>query len=93
MTFTFEPIEKENIQSLIFPKTDVLIDKDAIYQRNNDLTRAQSLGNLEHSKIKIFFEDNQSKKMVETTVWAVTDNSVVLKQGIGIPINRIFKSI
>ncbi len=93
MTNTFEPIEKENIQSLIFPKTDVLIDKDAIYQRNNDLTRAQSLGNLEHSKIKIFFEDNQSKKMVETTVWAVTDNSVVLKQGIGIPINRIFKSI
>ncbi len=93
MTNTFEPIEKENIQSLIFPKTDVLIDKDAIYQRNNDLTRAQSLGNLEHSKIKIFFEDNQSKKMVETTVWAVTDNRVVLKQGIGIPINRIFKSI
>lgn len=93
MTITFEPIEKENIQSLIFPKTDVLIDKDAIYQRNNDLTRAQSLGNLEHSKIKIFFEDNQSKKMVETTVWAVTDNSVVLKQGTGIPINRIFKSI
>ena len=93
MTITFEPIEKENIQSLIFPKTDVLIDKDAIYQRNNDLTRAQSLGNLEHSKIKIFFEDNQSKKMVETTVWAVTDNSVVLKQGTGIPITRIFKSI
>ncbi len=93
MTTIFEPIEKESIQSLTFPKTDVLIDKDAIYQRNNDLSRAQSLGNLEHSKIKIFFEDNQSKKMVETTVWAVTDNSVVLKQGIGIPINRIFKSI
>ena len=71
----------------------MLQDKDAIFQRNSDLNRAQSLGNLEHSKIKIFFEDNQSKKVVETTVWAVTDNQVVLKQGVGIPINRIYKSI
>ena len=89
----FEIIEKENIQSLKFPNSDVLKDNDAIYQRQNDLNRAQSLGNLEHSKIRIFFEDNQSKKVVETTVWAVTDNIVVLKQGVGIPINRIFKSI
>ncbi|WP_309641719.1 hypothetical protein [Flavobacterium sp.] len=93
MATTFETIEKENIHSLKFPNNEVLEDKDAIFQRNSDLNRAQSLGNLEHSKIKIFFEDNQSKKMVETTVWAVTDNRVVLKQGIGIPINRIFKSI
>lgn len=93
MATTFETIEKENILSLRFPNNDVLQDKDAIFQRNSDLNRAQSLGNLEHSKIKIFFEDNQSKKVVETTVWAVTDNQVVLKQGIGIPINRIFKSI
>ena len=89
----FEIIEKENIQSLKFPNHDVLKDNDAIYQRQNDLNRAQSLGNLEHSKIRIFFEDNQSKKVVETTVWAVTDNRVILKQGVGIPINRIFKSI
>ena len=93
MATTFETIEKENIHSLRFPTNEVLQDKDAIFQRNSDLNRAQSLGNLEHSKIKIFFEDNQSKKVVETTVWAVTDNQVVLKQGIGIPINRIFKSI
>ncbi len=93
MATTFETIEKENIHSLRFPNNDVLQDKDAIFQRNSDLNRAQSLGNLEHAKIKIFFEDNQSKKVVETTVWAVTDNQVVLKQGIGIPINRIFKSI
>jgi hypothetical protein len=71
----------------------VLQDKEAIHQRNSDLNRAQALGNLEHSKIKIFFEDNHSKKVVETTVWAVTDNSVVLKKGVEIPINRIYKSI
>ena len=93
MTTNFETIEKENIQTLKFPNSDVLQDNDAIYQRKNDLNRAQSLGNLEHSKIKIYFEDNHSKKVVETTVWAVTDNSVILKQGVGIPINRIFKSL
>ena len=92
MTTTFESIEKETIRSLKFPNSDVLQGNEAIYQRQSDLNRAQSLGNLEHSKIKIFFEDNQSKKVVETTVWAVTDNRVVLKQGVGIPINRIFKS-
>ena len=71
----------------------MLSDDKAIYQRNNDLNRAQALGNLEHSKIKIYFEDNQSKKMVETTVWAVTDKSVILKKGVGIPIHRIFMSL
>jgi hypothetical protein len=93
MTTTFETIEKENIQVLKFPHDEVLQDKEAIQQRNSDLNRAQALGNLEHSKIKIFFEDNLSKKVVETTVWAVTDNSVVLKKGVEIPINRIYKSI
>jgi hypothetical protein len=93
MTTIFETVEKEEIESLKFPHSDVLNNEEDIYQRKNDLDRAQALGNLEHSKIKIFFEDNESKKVVETTVWAVTDNSVVLKQGVGIPIKRIFKSI
>lgn len=89
----FEIIEKENIQDLKFPSSDVLKSKDAINHRDNELRRALSLGNLEHSKTKIFFEDNKSKRVVETTVWAVTENRVVLKQGVVIPINRIFRSL
>ncbi|RYG46416.1 MAG: hypothetical protein EOO01_16235 [Chitinophagaceae bacterium] len=89
---TFDPIEKERITSLHFPKIDVLADRDAQKQRTSELQRALALGNLEHSKIKIYFEDDQSKKVVETTVWAVTDYSVILKQGVGIPINRIYQS-
>ena len=89
----FQTIEKELIHSLAFPNTDVLEDQDAKHQRQRDLARAQALGNLEHSKIKIFFEDAHSKKVVETTVWGVTDNRVILKQGIGIPINRIYRSV
>ncbi|UQD56849.1 hypothetical protein [Flavobacterium sp. K5-23] len=93
MIANFQIIEKENIYALKFPSEEVLEDTDAIIQRRVDLNRAQTLGNIEHMKIKIYFEDDESKKVVETTVWAVTDNSVVLKKGVGIPINRIIKLI
>lgn len=91
MTAEFTTIEKENITALMFPKTDVLDDENEIKRRISEINRALALGNLEHSKIKIFFEDSESKKIVNTTVWAVTDKNVVLKQGIIIPINRIYK--
>jgi len=89
----FETIEKEHINDLQFPKSDVLVDRDAKFERDRELNRALSLGNLEHSKIKIFFEDSESKKVVETTVWGVTDQMVILKKGSSIPINRIYKSL
>lgn len=89
VTTDFEIIEKETIENLRFPSTEVLGDISKINERTSDLERALSLGNLEHSKIKIFFEDDLSCKVVETTVWAVTDKRVILKQGVGIPINRI----
>ncbi|MES2680183.1 MAG: hypothetical protein V4635_09875 [Bacteroidota bacterium] len=85
----FEKIEKEKIENLKFPATDVLSDIVEIQSRRSDLERALSLGNLEHTKIKIFFEDDSSCKVVETTVWGVTDKRVILKQGLVIPINRI----
>jgi hypothetical protein len=85
----FKLIEKEKIEDLKFPATDVLFDNVKINDRHHDLNRALSLGNLEHTKIKIFFEDDTSRKMVETTVWGVTDKRVILKRGIVIPINRV----
>ncbi len=91
MTEEFKIIEKEDIASLKFPATDVLSDDNEIKIRISDINRALSLGNLEHSKIKIFFEDSESKKVVNTTVWAVTDKNVILKQGVRIPIHRIYK--
>lgn len=89
MTATFEKIEKESIPGLKFPDAEVLHDKDKIRERSSELNRALTLGNLEHSKIKIFFEDEDSCKFVETTVWGVTDKRVILKQGAVIPIHRV----
>ena len=91
MTTTFELIEKEKIETLKFPQHEVLTDTNLINERSLELGRALSLGNLEHSKIKIYFEDDLSCKMVETTVWGVTDKRVILKQGVVIPINRVHK--
>ncbi|MDI5894711.1 hypothetical protein [Flavobacterium algoritolerans] len=91
MTEEFKIIDKEDIALLKFPTTDVLDDVDEIKTRISDINRALSLGNLEHSKIKIFFEDSESKKIVDTTVWGVTDKNVILKQGVMIPIQRIYK--
>jgi hypothetical protein len=93
MSTKFELIDKEIIALLNFPKSDVLEDKDEITSRKNELDRALSLGNLEHVKIKIYFEDDKSKKMVETTIWGVTDSRVILKQGVVIPVNRIHKIV
>ena len=91
MTATFETIAKEKIETLKFPNEEVLKDKDLIKERETELNRALTLGNLEHTKIKIYFEDDQSRKLVETTVWGVTDKRVILKQGVVIPINRVHK--
>ncbi len=91
MTTTFENIDKEKIESLKFPTNEVLTDQVAIKERETELNRALTLGNLEHTKIKIYFEDDLSKKIVETTVWGVTDKRVILKQGVVIPIHRVHK--
>ena len=91
ITPVFKSIEKEEVASLKFPNKEVLADNTLIKQRDNDLKRALSLGNLEHSKIKIYFEDDISRKYVETTVWGVTDKRVILKQNRVITINRIYK--
>lgn len=82
-------IEKENISGLKFPANDVLTSTDEIKIRYSNLERALKLGNLEHNKIKIVFEDADGLKQVETTVWGVTDKRVILKHGVLIPIHRI----
>jgi hypothetical protein len=82
-------IEKEQIPLLHFPIQEVLKDPDRIKERNAELSRAQSLGNLERVKVRIIFEDDRNRKMVETTVWGLTDKMVILKGGAGIPVHRI----
>ncbi|MCC6251315.1 MAG: hypothetical protein IT238_02495 [Bacteroidia bacterium] len=84
-------VSKESIANLIFPPEEVLKTKDEINKRMLDLERATTLGNVEHNKIKILFEDSEGLKQVETTIWATTDKRIILKGGIIIPIMRIYE--
>lgn len=86
-------IEKEKVGELSFPKEDVLSSPDLIKKRLRDLEDALKLGNLEKLKIKIIFEDTTGIKQVETTVWGVTSERIILKQGIVIPIKRVHEVI
>jgi len=82
-------IEKEQIKFLKFPKEDVLKDKSEKVNRFVELHRALYLGNLEHEKVRITFFDDTNLKRVDTTIWGVTDKSVILKKSTIIPLERI----
>ncbi len=87
----FEMIEKEKISELQFPLSDVLSDEISRKERWAELQRATTLGNLDKIKFKIYFSDHQNKKYyTETTIWGLTNERIILKHGIMIPINRVF---
>ena len=70
-------VAKENISQLTFPKSDVLIDEIKKIERQKRVERAMTLGNTRKSKVRIVFEDMEGIKTVETTVWGVTDLSLI----------------
>lgn len=82
-------IVKEEIKFLHFPKEDVLFSIEDKNRRSKNLEHSTSLGNLNHQKVKIVFQDIEGAKQTETTIWGVTDCDVILKQGTTIPIHRI----
>jgi len=86
---TIQRIEKESIDQLQFPNQEILKSSDEIAQRKMKLHRATSLGNLQKHKVLIRFEDADGLKEVYTTIWAVTNNKVLLKAGRLIPVHRI----
>lgn len=87
----FGLIEKEEVPALHFPQDEVLRSEALIRERNAALQRAIALGNLEHQKVVIYFSDDQGPKKINTTIWAVTEDVIVLKQNAVVPIHRIHK--
>ncbi len=83
---------KEELTQYEFCRNEVLTTKDLRQDRQRKLFHALRLGNLYKCHVKIWAKDINNKRIsVETTVWAVTEKYVVLKRGLTIPINRIFK--
>jgi hypothetical protein len=84
-------VQKEEIADFHFPTEEVLIKKLDLKEREGALERANALGNLEHQKVRIYFSDAEGSKVVETTIWGVTDRAILLKKNILLPKHRILK--
>jgi uncharacterized protein (UPF0248 family) len=84
-------IEKEYLASLYFPASEVLTTPEEIQQRKVEIEKGLFVGNGYKSKVIIYFRDSEGNKYVETTIWAVRDKRVVLKNNMSIPIHRIIK--
>ena len=79
-------IQKENIPQLKFSNDEVLQSLKKQKLRTHYLERATQLGNLLKTKVNIYFKDSTNRLMsVNTTIWAVTSDFVILKQGVTIP--------
>ena len=84
-------ISKEELPSCEIAKGDALSDPSERLIRKNDLDRAMKLGNNEHQKVKIIFESTEGTMAVETTVWEVTQNYVILKSNMALPIRCVHR--
>jgi hypothetical protein len=79
-------LAKEEIPGRHFKKQEVLKDLWSITLRREDLEKAMRIGNNDHGKVKLVFETTDGIYQVETTVWSVTQNNVMLKSNAIIPI-------
>ncbi len=82
-------IQKEEIAGLKFPKADVLATAAERKERFSKLEKAMLLGNGYKVKVKIVFDSVDSTYIVETTVWEASEDDLMLKGDVHIPIHCI----
>ena len=83
-------INKENIATLLFPKEDVLLTFEEKKERLQKIERAMHLGN-NKIKVQIIFQDSEGKKVVDTSIWGITEKNIILKGTTIIPIRSIYE--
>ncbi len=82
-------IPKERIPSLRFPRQPVPLSDVEHRDIMLKMEQATKLGNAEHGKCRIIFQDDEGLKAVETTIWAYDPEYIVLKHGMSIPVARV----
>lgn len=92
MNSEYKLVEKEDVANFHFPKEEVQISDSEKKALKKQLQSANTLGNAEHHhKVKIYFIDDETNKVVYTTIWGLTESHILLKQNVLIPIQRIVK--
>jgi hypothetical protein len=84
---TAEPIEKERISALRFSDPSTVHGDGKELRRKLEL--ATRMGNIDHVKVRILFQDDDGPKFTETTIWATSEKHIVLKGGVTIPFRRV----
>ena len=82
-------IPKERIPSLRFPRQPVPLSAEQHDEIMRKMEQATRLGNSEHGKCRIIFQDDEGLKAVETTIWAFDPQNIVLKYGMTSPVSRV----
>ena len=83
-----ELIQKEDIPSLSFKENIKVTQHPELLKQ---IEQATILGNTHHSKVAIYFQDDNNLKKVETTIWAAGSKFICLKGGVWIPISRLLE--
>ena len=84
-------VDITNLYISKFSKTEVLFDKAQIAERKRQLLRAMLLNYFEHQTVTIYFKNSKDDLYsVACSVIAVTDEHVMLKSGLIIPVQSIF---
>lgn len=82
-------MQKEDLPSIKFQASEVARNVSEQASLIKNLFQAMILGNSYQSKVKIRFNTTEGLRFVETTIWAKTDDWIVLKGGNYIPISSI----
>jgi hypothetical protein len=82
---------KERALMKEFGLDEAILTEEEMLKRREDLEKAMRIGNNDHSKVKIVFETTNGIFHVDTTVWSVTENNVMLKSSNVIPIRCILQ--
>ena len=80
-----ELIEKEEIPNFKFASSG----KQSSAELAAKLANAEKLGNAFKSKVSITFQTESGIKRVQTTVWAVSEKFIQLKNGVHIPLSSL----
>lgn len=83
-------IDKEQIDMLNFPTTDVLTESSERVLRFATAEKARTLGNIEKSKVKINFHTTDGPCEVNTTIWDVDKDFIMLKGASALPLRSVY---
>ena len=84
--------KKEFLYALKFTEEDVIKTRQEQELRMHSLNRAMYLGNVLKNKVRIYFRDSLDRIIyLDTTIWGVTKEDIILKKGVTLPIKSIIE--